>query len=257
MQMSTIICIANNKGGVGKSSLTVNLGGALAELGLKTLLVDLDPQSNLTSLFLNTSQTTAQTVADLVFDDVDAKNVIHVTKVPGLCIIPADAKLLDIDSRLAGDDDAQFILSEELELIRSQFHYILIDCPPNLGKATRMALVASDFVIVPIQCQDWAVKGCQQIKSHIERVRRRVNPRLNLMGIVINRFNSRRKMENIYYRILNKKFDGHMFQTVVQDNVPYVESVTAKKPITAYRPKSPQAEVLRKFAQEVIDRAKG
>jgi len=117
-----------------------------------------------------------------------------------------------------------------------------------------MALVAADFVIVPIQCQDWAVKGCQQILSYIKRVQQRVNPRLKLLGIVINRYNTRRGMENLYHKILYETFNSRMFQTVFRDNVPYVEAVTAKLPITLYRPNSVQADVCRKFTQEVINR---
>ena len=120
-----------------------------------------------------------------------------------------------------------------------------------------MALVASDFVIVPIQCQDWAVKGCQQILAYINRVQKRVNSKLKLLGIVINRYNSRRRMENLYQKILQENFTNQMFQTVFRDNVPYVESVTAKLPMTHYQPNSLQADACREFAQEVLDRVKG
>jgi len=252
--MSTIICFANNKGGVGKSTLTMNLGGALSEIGKHTLLVDLDPQANLTSVFVDNGQSPALTVADIIYDDTDIEAAIRATKIDNLALLPSSSKLQDIDSRLAGDDDAQFFLAEELDAINGQYDYILIDCPPNLGKATRMALVAADFVIVPIQCQDWAVKGCQQILAYIQRVQQRVNPKLKLLGIVINRFNTRRGMENLYHKILYQTFNSRMFQTLFRDNVPYVEAITAKLPITQYQPNSLQAEVSRKFTQEVINR---
>ncbi len=252
--MSTIICFANNKGGVGKSTLTMNLGGALSEIGKKTLLVDLDPQANLTSVFVDNGQSLALTVADIIYDDTDIEQAIRETIIDNLALLPSSSKLQDIDSRLAGDDDAQFFLAEELQTIAKRYDFILIDCPPDLGKATRMALVAADYVIVPIQCQDWAVKGCQQILSYIQRVQQRANGKLKLLGIVINRFNTRRRMERVYHRILQQTFNSRLFQTVIRDNVPYVEAVTAKLPITRYQPNSAQAEVCRKFTQEVINR---
>ncbi len=252
--MSTIICFANNKGGVGKSTLTLNLGGALSETGKQTLLVDLDPQANLTSVFVDKVQALTLTVADLIYEDTDIERAIRKTRIKNLALLPASSKLQDIDSRLAGDDDAQFFLAEELTTLKGRYDFILIDCPPNLGKATRMALVAADYVIIPIQCQDWAVKGCQQILSYIKRVQQRVNPQLKLLGIVINRFNSRRSMENLYQKILTKTFNTQMFQTMFRDNVPYVEAITSKLPITLYQPKSVQAQACRQFTQEVINR---
>lgn len=252
----SVICISNNKGGAGKSTLTMNLGGALAEKGQDTLLIDLDPQSNLTSIFLDNTQSISLTISDLIFNNTDAIDVVRETKMANLSILPANSDLQSIDSRLAGDDDAQFFLLEELEPIKEKYQYILIDCPPNLGKATRMALVASDYVIIPIQCQDWAVRGCQQVITYIQRVKRRANPKLKLLGILINRLNTRRRVEIIYKQILRQTYENLMFQTEIRDNVPYVEAITAKSPITSYQPTSPQAEVYRILVEEVINRAK-
>jgi chromosome partitioning protein len=252
--MATIICFANNKGGVGKSTLTMNLGGALSELGKKTLLVDLDPQANLNSVFVDSSKSVSLSVGDVLCDDTRIEEAIRTTKIDNLSILPASSKLQDMDSRLAGDEDAQFYLSEELETVKNHYDYVIIDSPPNLSKATRMALVAADFVVIPIQCQDWAVKGCKHIMSYMKRVQQRANPNLKLLGIVINRFNARRKMEVLYHRILHENFANRLFQTVFRDHVPYVEAVTAKEPNTSYQPGSPQAKVCRAFAQEVIAR---
>jgi len=251
-----IIAFTNNKGGVGKSTLTLNVAGALTEIGHKTLVVDLDSQANLSSVFIEDVYSLPVTVADVIYGDADASRAIQASKIENLSILPSNHMLYDIDSKLAGDDDAQFFLAEELESIKDEYDFILIDCPPNLGKATRMALVASDYVIIPIQCHDWAVKGCQKIMGHIERVQKRVNPNLNLLGININRFNSRRKIENTYHQILRDTFKEKIFQTVVKDNVPYVEAITAKLPITLYQPNSHHAHTFRQFAQEVLNRVK-
>ena len=125
--MSTIICFANNKGGVGKSTLTMNLGGALSEIGKQTLLVDLDPQANLTSVFVDNGHTLALTVADIIYDDTDIEAAIKSTKIDNLALLPSSSKLQDIDSRLAGDDDAQFFLAEELQAINGRYDFILLD----------------------------------------------------------------------------------------------------------------------------------
>jgi chromosome partitioning protein len=228
----------------------MNLAGALSSKK-KVLLVDLYPQANLTTVF---SQKTNPSIADLFYDDLDINKIIKETNFKNLYILPSDNRLYDLDTRLAGDDDAQFLLAEELETIRKDYDLVLIDCPPSLGKATRMALLAADFVIIPIQCQDWSVKGKQKIITTIERVKQRVNPKLNLMGIVINRYNTRRKIEQLYRKLLQEKYNKELFKTLFPDNVPYVESITAKIPITHFRPKSAQASAYKEFAREVIKR---
>ncbi len=159
-----------------------------------------------------------------------------------------------LEIELVDQEQREYRLQAALLQSSLDYDYILIDCPPNLGKATRMALVASDYVIIPIQCHDWAVKGCQKIMAHIERVQKRVNPKLNLLGININRFNSRRKIENTFHQILRDTFKEKMFQTIVKDNVPYVEAITAKLPIKLYQPNSLHAHTFRQFAQEVLNR---
>lgn len=139
MDMPKIISIANQKGGVGKTTLSLHLAGALAELGEHVLLIDLDPQGNLSSAFIEDIYDLPTTVADLLLSDAEISDVVMPTDVPNLDLIPANLNLSDIDAQLAGDDDAQYLLAEEIPEIGDQYDHILIDCPPNLGKATRIA----------------------------------------------------------------------------------------------------------------------
>ena len=254
--MVSVISVANQKGGVGKSSLVMNLGASLSELEKKILLVDLDPQGNLSSVFVSDSSSLSLTAADLFYNEADILSVIRKTHLSNLEIIPSNSNLSDLDARLAGDDDAQYLLLEELEEVKDAYDFILIDCPPHLGKATRMALVASDFVIVPIECQEWAVNGLKEITTYIQKVKRRANPNLELLGIVINKYNPRRTVEKTYNRILRETFKEKIFKTEFRNNVQYTETATQRLPITLYLPKSEQAQAYRDLAKEVIENVK-
>ena len=251
--MTKVISVANHKGGVGKTTITMNLAGALSEINKSVLLIDLDAQANLSSIFNTNGHT--KTVTDLLFDSIIPAEAIARTNFDYVSIIPASTNLKDLDARLSGEDDSQFFLDEEIESLKQPYDFVLIDCPPSLGKATRMALVASDYVIVPIECQDWAIKGSREMLTFIQKVKRRANPKLKLLGVIINRLSIKRKIETIYAQILRETFGEQLFKTEFRDHVPYVESVTKKTPITLYQPLSEQAKEFRTFAQEVIDRA--
>jgi chromosome partitioning protein len=247
-----VISIANHKGGVGKTTITMNLAGALAEMDKRVLLIDLDAQANLSSIFNTNGH--VKTITDLLFDSTSPKDAITRTPFDSISIIPASSNLKDLDARLSGEDDSQFFLDEEIDDIKKEYDFILIDCPPSLGKATRMALVASDYVLVPIECQDWAIKGSREMLSFIQKVKKRANPKLKLLGVVINRLSAKRKIEAIYAQILRETFGEQLFKTEFRDHVPYVEAVTKKMPITKYQPLSEQAGAFRAFTKEVIDR---
>lgn len=251
--MTQKISFTNQKGGVGKTSLTLHTSGALAELGKKVLAIDMDQQGNLSSVFIDNIYQLPLTVADLLVEDgTNIKQVIQKTSFKNIDILPANLALSDLDARLAGDDDAQYYLLEHLEDIEDQYDYILIDCPPSLGRATRISLVASQYVIIPIECQEWAVKGSAQITSYIEKVQKRANEQLRLLGFVINKYDPRRSIEQSYKEVLIENFHDKIFKTEFHNNVQYTEASTARQPITVYQPKSRQADAFRQFVKEIF-----
>jgi chromosome partitioning protein len=252
-----IIAFANQKGGVGKTSMCLHVAGALAQAENRVLVVDMDQQGNLSSTFVDNIHDLQHTIADLLLDKngVAINDVIKKTAIEHIDVLPSNLTLSDLDARLAGDDDAQYYLAEALLTVKDKYEWILIDCPPSLGRATRMALVAADGVVVPIECQDWAFKGSQQILSFVDRVNSRVNPNLRFLGFVINKFSPARRLEQDFYAALKEQYAGKVFQTEFHNVVVFAEAAAARRPITHYRPKSEQAETFRKFALELISYA--
>lgn len=250
-----VIAVANQKGGVGKTSVCLHTAGVLAELDAKTLLVDMDQQGNLSSVFVKNIYKLDHTIADLLNEDpaLDVPDVIKSTHIKNIDLLPANLSLSDLDARLAGDDDAQFYLFEALQSIKNNYDYILIDCPPNLGRATRMALVAAQSVLIPIECQDWAFIGSNQMVALIERVKKRANPKLELLGFVINKYTARRTLEQDYNKALRNQYGGKIFKTEFRNHVQYTEASAERLPITHYQPKSEQANAYRQMVQELLN----
>jgi chromosome partitioning protein len=251
--MSYKIAIANQKGGVGKTTISLGLAGVLAEMDKTVLLIDMDQQGNLSSVFVDNIHALPKTVFDMLTEEAELRDVAKRTFLDRVIILPSNLSLSDLDTRLAGDFDSQYNLHEVLQELESVFDFVIIDCPPNLGTATRMALVAADGLLIPIECQEWAVKGSSQLESFVHKVKKRANPKLDIMGYVINRYDPRRTIETSYNEVLRETHGDKIFKTEFHNNVQYTESATARQPINFYLPTSPQAELFRQFTNEILN----
>lgn len=252
--MPNIIAVANQKGGVGKTSIVFHLSGALAELGKRVLVIDLDQQGNLSSAFLDDIYTLEKTITDVFLDDhLPLKDIILPTQFECIQILPANLQLSQIDLQLASDFNAQFILADKLDELEDQYDYILVDCPPSLGLATLCALVASQGVIIPMECQEWATVGSIHLQDAMHKVRKRANPKLRLLGYVVNKYDGRRKLEEVYKNTLYTTYGDSVFKTVIRSSIRYVEASNNKSPITMHLPSSEQANTFRSLAKEVIN----
>ena len=250
-----IIAIANQKGGVGKTNVAFNLAGALAEYGEKLLLIDLDQQGNLSSAFLDKIYELDYTITDLFLEEsLEIYQVIQKTGFENIDIIPSNISLSKIDLQLSGEPDAQYFLADKLESLNNKYSYIIIDCPPSLGLATRIGLVAAKQVIIPLECQEWAVKGTAYLRGAIKKIQRRANPKLEIMGYLINKYDGRRKLEEIYHENILESFKEKVFKVELKNSVKYTEASTFKKPINYYLPSSDHANRFRKLAKEIISR---
>ena len=231
-----IIAFANRKGGVGKTSLCLHTAGALVESGFRALLVDMDEQGDLSQIFLENIYETRPTVADLLAAEpsVSVEDVIRSTAFPGLDLIPANWDLGDLDEKLAGDYDSEYYLWEALHPLRERYDYMLIDCPPYSGRASRLAMVAAHGVVIPVECDRWSLAGAQRMISSIERVGRRANPRLRLLGFVINKYNAKRTVEQNFQQAIREMYGDRVFDAVFGYYVEYKEAATSGYPITHY-----------------------
>ena len=256
--MSKIIAVANQKGGVGKTSLCFHIGGCLAGEGKNVLLVDLDQQGNLSSIFVPNIYKLEYTVATIFLDEeFDIADSVIKSDIPNLSVIPSNLDLSNVDVQLAADPEAQYLLSEKIDKIRDQYDYIFIDCPPSLGLATRGGLVAADDYIIPLEAAEWATRGSSHLMSAVKKIMKRANRNLNFLGYIINRFDGRRRLEQDYLDSLREVFKDKIFKSVIKDSVKYSQSITEKKlPITMYMPTSEYAEAIRSLTKEITNHAK-
>lgn len=248
--MANIISVINNKGGTGKTTTVLNLGAALAKKKKKVLLIDLDSQCNLTTAFGADSHN--EGVGDLLIGKASINDVI--LKNGKLSLIPASEKLLDYEFQLNNEPGREYMLREQLEKVSGDFDFILIDCPPSLGTLSTNSLVAAHHFIVPMQAENFAFIGLDRIMLISEKVKKRMNPNLDLAGILFVKLDPRTKFSQAVIQSLtdNQNFSGKLFNTYIRQDISLMESGAFKQTVFDYAPKSRGAEDYSELAKEIL-----
>jgi chromosome partitioning protein len=250
--VSKIIAIANQKGGVGKTTTAVNLGACLAYIGKKVLLVDIDPQGNATSGIGIEKAEVNQCIYDVLVDDVEASKVVKETSVENLYALPATISLAGAEIELVPTISREVRLKRALENIKDQFDYILIDCPPSLGLLTLNALTAADSVLIPVQCEYYALEGLSQLLNTVRLVQKHLNHDLRIEGVLLTMLDARTNLGLQVIEEIKKYFQDKVYQTIIPRNVRLSEAPSHGVPIITYDAKSRGAEVYLDLAKEVV-----
>ena len=250
------IAIANQKGGVGKTTTSINLSASLAAKGKKVLVIDTDPQGNTTSGFGVEKNDLDNTVYELMLSECSIKECILKDVIDGVSIIPSNVNLAAAEIELIGVDRKEYILKREVEWIKDSFDYIIIDCPPSLSMLTINAMTTADTVLVPIQCEYYALEGLSQLIHTINLVKERLNPDLDIEGVVFTMYDSRTNLSMQVVENVKSNLSQKVFQTLIPRNIRLAEAPSYGMPINAYDPKSAGAEAYMQLAEEVINGGK-
>lgn len=250
--LGRIVAVTNQKGGVGKTTTSVNLGACLAYIGEKVLLVDIDPQGNATSGVGVEKGDVQQCIYDVLVDDVDVKDTIKQSKVENLSIVPATISLAGAEIELVPTISREVRLKKALEKVKDEFDYIIIDCPPSLGLLTINALTASDAVVIPVQCEYYALEGLSQLLSTVRLVQKHLNHDLMIDGVLLTMLDARTNLGIQVIEEVKKYFQDKVYRTIIPRNVRLSEAPSHGEPIIIYDAKSRGAEVYLELAKEVV-----
>jgi chromosome partitioning protein len=250
--VSRVIAVTNQKGGVGKTTTAINLGAALAVSDVKVLLIDADPQGNTTSGLGIQKTPGLTTIYDVLVDGKEIEHAICHTSMEGLDVLPADKNLIGVNLQLVSVDDRESILRHHLKRIRERYEFILIDCPPALDLLTLNALMAADSVLIPIQCEFFALEGISELMDTIERIRDSFGHPLKIEGILLTMFDDRTNLARQVATDLREFFGEQVFKTVIPRNIRLAEAPSHGKSILAYDPGSRGSESYIQLAKEVL-----
>ncbi|MED4534760.1 AAA family ATPase [Metabacillus fastidiosus] len=250
--MGKVIAIANQKGGVGKTTTSVNLGACLAYIGKRVLLVDVDPQGNATSGTGIDKAEVERCIYDILVDDVNVKEVIKQTEIENLEIIPATIQLAGAEIELVPTISREVRLKRALEMIRNEYDYVIIDCPPSLGLLTINALTASDTVLIPVQCEYYALEGLSQLLNTVRLVQKHLNIDLMIEGVLLTMLDARTNLGIQVIDEVKKYFQDKVYKTIIPRNIRLSEAPSHGKPIIIYDPRSKGAEMYLDLAKEVV-----
>ena len=252
--MGRIIAIANQKGGVGKTTTSINLSSCIAAKGKKVLVVDIDPQGNTTSGYGIEKNDLDNTIYELMLGDCSIEDCIIKDVIENISILPSNVNLAAAEIELIGVDKKEYILKNERDWVKDRYDYIIIDCPPSLSLLTVNAMTTADSVLVPIQCEYYALEGLSQLIHTVNLVKERLNPNLEMEGVVFTMYDSRTNLSAQVVENVKSHLNQKVYRTVIPRNIRLAEAPSYGQPINIYDPKSAGAESYLALAEEVIDR---
>ena len=252
--MGRVIAISNQKGGVGKTTTAINLSACLAEKGKRVLTIDMDPQGNTTSGLGIDKSTVEHTSYQLLTNETTIWEAMTPSIVPGLSVIASERSLAGAEIELIGFENKEYLLKSKLDMIKDNYDYIIIDCPPSLNLLTINAMTAADSVIVPIQCEYYALEGLSQLIHTIDLIKERLNPKLEIEGVVFTMYDARTNLSLQVVENVKENLDKNIYKTIIPRNVRLAEAPSYGMPINMYDSRSAGAEAYRYLAEEVIEK---
>jgi len=252
--MGRIIAIANQKGGVGKTTTSINLSAALAAKGKKILVIDTDPQGNTTSGFGIDKNDLDNTIYELILGDCSIRDCIIKDAIENVDVIPSNVNLAASEIELIGVDKKEFILKNEVDYVKDKYDFIIIDCPPSLNVLTINSMTTANSVLVPIQCEYYALEGLSQLIHTVNLVKERLNPELQLEGVLFTMYDARTNLSMQVVENVKANLKANVYDTMIPRNIRLAEAPSYGMPITVYDPKSAGAEAYMNLADEVINR---